>query len=79
MVEINYVSKRVEAMALFTNDAQVVVNVLKKNIFSRYGTPKLSFVMETNIFVIISLTYFWQNMEWNTWWLIPVISKLVAK
>lgn len=27
-------------MALATNDARVVVNVLKKNIFSRYDTPR---------------------------------------
>lgn len=37
---IDYVSKWVESVALPTNDAQVVVNFLKKNIFSRYGTPR---------------------------------------
>lgn len=40
LVAIDYVSKWVEAVAAPTNDARVVVNVLKKNIFSRFGTPR---------------------------------------
>lgn len=39
LVAINYVSKWVEAEALPTNDARVVVNFLKK-LFARYGIPK---------------------------------------
>ncbi|XP_070007381.1 uncharacterized protein [Nicotiana sylvestris] len=35
-----YVSKWVEATALPTNDAKVVVGFLKKNIFTRFGTPR---------------------------------------
>ncbi|XP_075096476.1 uncharacterized protein LOC142174555 [Nicotiana tabacum] len=35
-----YVSKWVEAAALPTNDAKVVVGFLKKNIFTRFGTPR---------------------------------------
>ncbi|XP_075098452.1 uncharacterized protein LOC142175492 [Nicotiana tabacum] len=40
IVAIDYVSKWVEAAALPTNDAKVVVEFLKKNIFTRFGTPR---------------------------------------
>uniref|UniRef100_A0A1S4C9E7 Uncharacterized protein n=1 Tax=Nicotiana tabacum TaxID=4097 RepID=A0A1S4C9E7_TOBAC len=36
----DYVSKWVEAVALPTNDAKVVVGFLKKNIFTHFGTPR---------------------------------------
>ena len=39
LVAVDYVSKWVEAQALPTNDARVVVKFLKK-LFSRFGTPK---------------------------------------
>ncbi|XP_061370522.1 uncharacterized protein LOC133313205 [Gastrolobium bilobum] len=37
---VDYVSKWVEAVALPTNDAKVVIKFLKKNILTRYGTPR---------------------------------------
>ncbi|XP_070015941.1 uncharacterized protein [Nicotiana sylvestris] len=40
LVVVDYVSKWVEAAALHTNDARVVVGFLKKNIFTRFGTPR---------------------------------------
>jgi hypothetical protein len=40
LVAVDYVSKWVEASALPTNDARVVVKFLKKNIFTRFGTPR---------------------------------------
>ncbi|XP_070019793.1 uncharacterized protein [Nicotiana sylvestris] len=40
LVAVDYVSKWVEAAALPTNDARVVVGFLKKNIFTRFGTPR---------------------------------------
>ncbi|KAL9460268.1 hypothetical protein AB3S75_003471 [Citrus x aurantiifolia] len=40
MVAVDYVSKWVEAVALPSNDARVVVSFLKKNIFTRFGTLK---------------------------------------
>lgn len=40
LVAVDYVSKWVEAVALPTNDARVVVRFLKKNIFTRFGTPR---------------------------------------
>ncbi|RDX98373.1 gag-pol, partial [Mucuna pruriens] len=36
----NYVSRWVEAIATKTNDAKVVVNFLKSNIFYQFGVPK---------------------------------------
>nr|GFC10636.1 reverse transcriptase domain-containing protein [Tanacetum cinerariifolium] len=39
LVAVDYLSKWVEAKALPTNDAQVVVKILK-SLFSRFGTPK---------------------------------------
>ena len=40
LVAVDYVSKWVEAVALPTNDASVVVKFVKKNIFTRFGTPR---------------------------------------
>jgi hypothetical protein len=40
LVAVDYVSKWVEAVALPTNDSKVVVRFLRKNIFTRFGTPR---------------------------------------
>ncbi|XP_075481140.1 uncharacterized protein LOC142521851 [Primulina tabacum] len=40
LVAVDYVSKWVEAESYATNDAQVVLKFLKKNIFNRFGTPR---------------------------------------
>ena len=40
LVALDYVSKWVEAVALPTNDGRVVVKFLKKNIFTRFSTPR---------------------------------------
>ncbi|XP_075096250.1 uncharacterized protein LOC142174366 [Nicotiana tabacum] len=40
LVAVDYVSKWVEAIALPTNDAKVVVEFLRKNIFTCFGTPR---------------------------------------
>ena len=37
---IDYVSKWIEAIAFPTNDARMVVKFLKKNIFTRFRTPR---------------------------------------
>lgn len=41
LVAVNYVSKWVEAVALPTNDAKVIVKFLRKNIVTRFGTPRV--------------------------------------
>ncbi|XP_070035510.1 uncharacterized protein [Nicotiana tomentosiformis] len=40
-VAVDYVSKWVEAIAIPTNDAKVVVNFVKKHIFTRFDTPRV--------------------------------------
>lgn len=40
LVAVDYVSKWVEAIATPTNDNKVVLNFLRKNIFSRFGVPR---------------------------------------
>ncbi|XP_024965866.1 uncharacterized protein LOC112506070 [Cynara cardunculus var. scolymus] len=40
LVVVDYVSKWVEAMTCMSNDAKVVVKFLRKQIFTRFGTPR---------------------------------------
>ena len=40
LLEVDYVSKWVEAIPTRTNDAKVVAKFLRSNIFSRFGTPR---------------------------------------
>ncbi|KAL5570992.1 hypothetical protein UlMin_020589 [Ulmus minor] len=40
LVAVDYVSKWVEVVALPTNDSRVVIQFLKNNIFTRFGTPR---------------------------------------
>ena len=40
LVVVDYVSKWVEAVARSTNDSKIVVQFLKKNIFTCFGTPR---------------------------------------
>lgn len=40
LVNVDYVSKWIEAVANLTNDVKVVTKFLIKNIFSRHGTPR---------------------------------------
>ncbi|XP_049406171.1 uncharacterized protein LOC125869774 [Solanum stenotomum] len=41
LVVVDYVSKWVEAVTLLENDGKSVAGFLKKNIFSRFGTPRV--------------------------------------
>jgi len=41
LVAIDYVSKWVEAMATSRNDAKTVVKFIQKNIFARFGVPRI--------------------------------------
>jgi len=40
LLAVNYVSKWVEAISSWTNDAEVVVKFLRKNILARLGMPR---------------------------------------
>ncbi|CAL1396334.1 unnamed protein product [Linum trigynum] len=41
LVAVDYVSKWVEAVALPTNDSKTVVNFMRKNVFTRFGVPRV--------------------------------------
>ncbi|XP_073153588.1 uncharacterized protein [Henckelia pumila] len=41
LLVVDYVLKWVEAIATSTNDVRVVVKFLQKNIFTRFGTPRV--------------------------------------
>jgi len=41
LVCVDYVTKWVEAIPCVSNDARTVVNFLHKNIFTRFGTPRV--------------------------------------
>ena len=40
LLAVDYVSKWVEAVAVPTNEAKVVLKFFKKNIFTKFGTPR---------------------------------------
>nr|KYP61765.1 Pol polyprotein [Cajanus cajan] len=40
LLVVDYISKWVEAKATKTNDARVVVDFVKSNIFCRFGVPR---------------------------------------
>lgn len=40
LIDVDYVSKWLEAKATKTNDSKVVIDFVKSNIFPRFGTPK---------------------------------------
>ena len=40
LLEVDYVSKWVEAIPTYNNDTKVVITFLRRNIFSRFVTPK---------------------------------------
>ena len=52
LVAVDYVSKWVEAVALLTNDARVVIKFVRKHIFSRFGVPRAIISVRVPTFVI---------------------------
>ncbi|KAL6346175.1 hypothetical protein AAG906_027913 [Vitis piasezkii] len=58
LVVVDYVSKWVEAEALQTNDARVVVKFFKKNIFARFGTPRAIISDGGSHFVTVNLSHY---------------------
>lgn len=50
LMAVDYVSKWVEAVALPTNDSKVVINFLRKNVFTLFGTPRVIISDETTHF-----------------------------
>ena len=62
LVTMDYVSKWVEAATLPTNDAKAVVDVLQKNMFSRFDTTR-AIISDygthfcNKVFVVAMVTY----------------------
>ena len=54
LLAVDYVSKWVEVKALPTNDAKVVLNFLRKQIFTRFRTPRVIISDEGSYFSIAS-------------------------
>ena len=54
LVPVDYMFKRVELVALPTNDARVVIKFLKKYIFTRFGTPRTLISDGGKLFTIIN-------------------------
>ncbi|MFS7913713.1 putative nucleotidyltransferase, Ribonuclease H [Helianthus anomalus] len=65
LVAIDYISKWVEAQALPTNDARVVVRFLKK-LFTRFGTPKAIISDRGTHFCNAVMEKVWSDMESRT-------------
>nr|GFB40807.1 reverse transcriptase domain-containing protein [Tanacetum cinerariifolium] len=78
LVVVDYLSKWVEAKALPTNDARVVVKFLK-SLFSRFGTPKLSSAIEELTFAMTNSQESWQSMELPTGYLQHTTHKQVGR
>ena len=51
LLVVDYVFKWVEAKPTRTNDAKVVVDFVRSNLFCRFGVPEPSLVIKAPIFV----------------------------
>ena len=63
LVAVDYVSKWVEAIALTNNEGKSVTAILKKNIFSRFGTPRAIISDGGSHFYNRLFKGYWTNME----------------
>ena len=63
LVAVDYVSKWVKAVTLPSNDPRAVIKFLKKNIFTRFGTPRAIISEVGSIFSITNSRPFYLNME----------------
>ncbi len=79
LVAVDYVSKWVEAIALATNDSKGVSQFLKKNIFTRFETPRAIISDGGTIFVINMWMHFLPNTESHTRLPLHIILRQVAR
>ncbi len=66
LVVVDYVSKWVEAIALANNEGKSITAYLKKNIFSRFGTPRAIISYGFPTFATSCSKGYWINMEFAT-------------
>nr|GFA95101.1 reverse transcriptase domain-containing protein [Tanacetum cinerariifolium] len=78
LVVVDYLSKWVEAKALTTNDARVVVKFLK-SLFSYFGHQRLSSAIEELIFAMTNSQESWQSMELPIVYLQHITHKQVGR
>lgn len=63
---VDYVSKWIEVITSPTNDVRVVIKMFKKNIFPRFGVPRLVISDGGYNSFLSNLRTFWKSMQWNT-------------
>ena len=79
IVVVDYVSKWVEVIALANNEEKSVTSFFKKNIFSRFGTPRAINSDGDVTFAISCSIGYWRNMGFATMWPRHTILRLVGK
>ena len=79
LVAVDYVSKWVEAIASQKADAKTVIKFLKKNIFTRFGTPRVLIRMVVHIFAILKWNKHWSITASNTRLQLHIILKPTVK
>ena len=65
LVAVDYVSKWVEAVALPNNEAKSVTHFLKRNIFSRFGTPRAIISDGVRTFGCVCSKHYLKSMEFD--------------
>ena len=76
LLAVDYMSKWVEVIAFVNNKVKSVTTFLKKNIFSRFGTQGLLYVMGDPTFATSYLRDYWKNMGFAIMWPLLTILKL---
>ncbi|RDX77624.1 Pro-Pol polyprotein, partial [Mucuna pruriens] len=79
LLAVDYVSRWVEAIATKTNDAKVVVNFLKSNIFYGFGVPKELISDQGSHFCNRAMAFLLQKYGWRTGLLQHITPKQTAK
>ena len=79
LVAVDYVSKWVEAIALANNEGKSVTAFLKKNIFSRFGTPRAILVMGAPTSATDCSRGYWRNTGFAIIWPLLTTLKLLGK
>ena len=78
LVAVDYVSKWVEVIALANNEGKSVTTFLKKNIFSRFGTPRAIISDGAPTSATDCSRGYWRNMRFTIMWPLLTILKLVG-